>query len=124
MLANSFAARSKSPSDSDFAELALNEIVRINEEMREFGAKPQLSVRGRESNTGVVIQSLSENTFLFSLGSADNVKEGEVLQLYRKDGDTLLFIGSMKVTEVYPTISRGKTVYYERKPKAGDIVSF
>jgi hypothetical protein len=110
--------------DSDYTEDALGEIVRINEEMREFKARPQLSVRGRESNTGVVIQSLSENTFLFSLGSADNVKEGEVLQLYRKEGDTLLFIGSMKVTEVYPTISRGRTVYYDRKPKPGDIVSF
>jgi hypothetical protein len=110
--------------DTNYADDALNEIVRINEEMRGFKSRPQLSVKGRESNTGVVIQSLSENSFLFSLGSEDNVKEGEVLQLYRKEGDSLLFIGSMKVTDVYPTISRGRIVYYERKPKAGDLVTF
>jgi hypothetical protein len=110
--------------DSDHAEQALDEIVRINDEMREFQAKPQITMRGADTSTGVVIQSLSESSFLFSLGSEDNVKVGEVLQLYRKEGSSLVFIGSVKVTEVYPTISRGKTVYYERKPKAGDIVSF
>jgi hypothetical protein len=110
--------------DSDYAEQALDEIVRINNEMREFQAKPQITMRGGDTSAGVVIQSLSESSFLFSLGSEDNVKVGEVLQIYRKEGSLLVFIGSIKVTEVYPTISRGKTVYYERRPKAGDIVSF
>jgi hypothetical protein len=110
--------------DSDYADQALDEIVRINEEMREFQAKPQITMRGTQTNTGVVIQSLSENSFLFSLGSEDSVRVGEVLQVYRKEGSSLVFIGSIKVTEVYPTISRGRIVYYERKPKAGDIVSF
>ena len=109
---------------SDYADEALDEIVRVNEEMREFQGKPKITMRGSQANTGVIIQSLSENTFLFSLGSEDNVKAGEILQLYRKEGSSFVFIGSLKVTEVYPTISRGKTVYYDRQPKAGDIVSF
>ncbi len=110
--------------NSNYAEEALNEILSINEEMREFKASPSISLKGQESNTGVIIQALSENTFLFSLGREDNVKAGEVLQLYRREGDELVFIGSLKVQEVYPTISRGLIVYYERKPKTGDIVSF
>ena len=110
--------------DSIYADEALDEIVRINEEMKEFQGKPKITMRGSQANTGVIIQLLSENTFLFSLGSEDNIKAGEVLQLYRKEGSSLVFIGSLKVTEVYPTISRGKTVYYDRQPKAGDIVSF
>jgi hypothetical protein len=110
--------------DTDHAKHALDEIVRINEEMREFQAKPKITMRGSESGTGVVIQALSQNSLLFSLGSEDNVKSGEIMQLYRKEGSSLVFIGNLKVTEVFPTISRGTAVYYERKPQEGDIVSF
>ncbi|MBN2322457.1 MAG: hypothetical protein JXQ30_01885 [Spirochaetes bacterium] len=110
--------------DTDHAKHALDEVVRINDEMREFQAKPQITMRGPESGTGVVIQALTQNSLLFSLGSEDNVKSGEIMQLYRKEGSSLVFIGSLKVTEVYPTISRATAVYYERKPQEGDIVTF
>jgi len=51
------------------------------------------------------------------------VKRGDVLGVYRREGEKLTFIGNVMVSEAYPTISKGKVMYFEKKIKVGDIVS-
>lgn len=108
--------------ESDYVEEALDRIVSINEDMRNIKTGPSI-VMGRDSKTGVIIQIPTESTFLFNLGSQDGLSKGDVVGIYRRDGKSLSYIGSVKVYEVYPTISKGKVMYFETRFKVGDVVS-
>lgn len=108
---------------SSYVEKALSEIVRINESIRAQGTGSSIFMVGGESTSGVIVQMTSENTFIFNLGIQDGLKEGDNVKIYRREGDNLRFIGSMEVFEVYPTVSKGKLLYYEKKFKVGDIVA-
>jgi hypothetical protein len=108
---------------SGYVDDALKEITRISEVMRSVKSSPQVVFSGTDARTGVVIQISAENTFLFNLGSTDGLKLGDVMGIFRKEENTFTFIGSVKVSEVYPTVSKGKVIYYERPVKIGDLVS-
>jgi hypothetical protein len=108
---------------SSYVEKALSEIVRINESIREQGTGSSIFMVGGEATSGVIVQMTSENTFIFNLGIQDGLKEGDTVKIYRREGDNLRFIGSMQVFEVYPTVSKGRLLYYEKKFKVGDIVA-
>jgi hypothetical protein len=53
----------------------------------------------------------------------DGLREGDVMGIFRKEENTYRYIGSVKVFEVFPTVSRGKVIYYEQPFKIGDFVS-
>jgi len=108
---------------SDYSEAALSEIVRINEYMRSLKTSTPVVLQGEGVKIGVIIQQSSANTFLFNLGTNDGIEKGDVLGIYRREGEGMSFIGNVKVSEVYPTISKGKIMYYEKEIKVGDIVS-
>jgi tetratricopeptide (TPR) repeat protein len=110
--------------ESDYAEEALVEITRINKEMRGLKLAPPRSFKQGDTDSGVIIQALGGANILFNLGSDNNVKDGDVLQVYRKEDGEFVFIGSVKVLEVYPRLSKGKIVYSEEVLKVGDIVAF
>lgn len=109
---------------SKHSEQALSEIIRINEEMRGLKITPPRSFKEGESDSGVIIQVISGGTMLFNLGSDNNINQGDVLQVYRKEENEFTFIGTMKVYDVFPRLSRGKIVYSEKQFKIGDIVAF
>ncbi len=109
--------------ESDYTDVALSEIIRINKEIRSGTEKSAVVFTGEQAKTGVVIQLSSSSTLLFNLGTKDGVKRGDVLGVYRKEGEKLTFIGNVMVSEAYPTISKGKVMYFEKKIKIGDIVS-
>jgi tetratricopeptide (TPR) repeat protein len=108
---------------SEYVDEALTEIVKIGEIMRSMGASPQVVMTGEGAKTGVIIQIASENSFLFNLGKEDGLKKGDVLGIYRKEEETFVFIGSVKVSEVFPTVSKGRIMFFERPFKVGDVVS-
>ncbi len=108
---------------SEYVDDALTEIVKIGEIMRSMGSSPQVVMTGEGATTGVIIQIASENSFLFNLGKEDGLEKGDVLGIYRKEADTFIFIGSVKVSEVYPTVSKGRIMFFERPFKVGDVVS-
>jgi hypothetical protein len=108
---------------SDYVEEALGEIKRITEVMRSVQATPKVVFGGTDARTGVIIQSPAENIFLFNLGMQDGLDEGDVMGIFRKQEETFIYIGSLKVFAVYPTVSKGKVIYYEQPFKIGDIVS-
>ncbi len=109
--------------NSDYMDIALSEIIRINKEMRSGTEKSAVVFTGEQAQTGVIIQISSENSFLFNLGTRDGMKRGDVLGVYRREGEKLTFIGNVMVSEAYPTVSKGKIMYFEKKMKVGDIVS-
>jgi len=108
---------------SDYVDDALTQITRISEVMRSVKTTPQVVFGGTDARTGVIIQIPSDNTFLFNLGLQDGLKEGDVMGIFRKEEQTFIYIGSVKVFEVYPTVSKGKTIHYEKPIKIGDLVS-
>jgi hypothetical protein len=110
--------------ESDYAERALSEIMRINKEMRGVKASPPRSFKGGDTDSGVIIQALAGGNVLFNLGGDSNVKEGDVLQVFRKENDQFSFVGSIRAMEVYPRLTRGKVVYSEEVIKVGDIIAF
>jgi len=109
--------------ESDYTDVALSEIIRINKEIRSGTEKSAVVFAGEKAKTGVIIQLSSSSSFLFNLGTKDGVKRGDVLGVYRKEGEKLTFIGNVMVSEAYPTISKGKIMYFEKKIRVGDIVS-
>jgi hypothetical protein len=108
---------------SDYVDDALKEITRISEVMRSVQTTPQVVFSGTEGRSGVIIQIPAEDTFLFNLGLQDGLKNGDVMGIFRKENETFTFIGSVKVFEVYPTVSKGKVIYFEKPIKIGDLVS-
>lgn len=109
--------------DSDYVEDALAQIRGINSEMRGAKITPSFSRRKGEISTGVIVQVFPGNSLLLNLGSDDNVKKGDVLQVFRNEEDGVEFIGSLKIYEIYPKTSKGRVMYFEKKVKIGDIVS-
>jgi tetratricopeptide (TPR) repeat protein len=109
---------------SKHSEQALSEIIRINEEMRGLKITPPRSFKEGESDSGVIIQVISGGTMLFNLGSDNNINQGDVLQVYRKEENEFTFIGTLKVYDVFPRLSRGKIVYSDKQFKIGDVVAF
>ena len=110
--------------ESDYADEALAEIMRINKEMRGLKLTPPRSFKEGDTDSGVIIQALGGGSILFNLGSDNNVREGDTLQVYRKEDGEFTFVGSLKVLEVFPRLSKGKIVYSEDVLKIGDIVAF
>ncbi len=110
--------------ESDYADEALAEIMRINKEMRGLKLTPPRSFKEGATDSGVIIQALGGGSILFNLGSDNNVREGDTLQVYRKENGEFTFVGSVKVLEVFPRLSKGKIVYSELVLKIGDIVAF
>jgi tetratricopeptide (TPR) repeat protein len=108
---------------SDYVGEALKQITRISEVMRSVKATPQVVFGGTDARTGVIIQIPAENTFLFNLGLQDGLKQGDVMGVFRKEGENYIYVGSVKVFEVYPTVSRGRTVHIEKPIKVGDLIS-
>jgi outer membrane protein assembly factor BamD (BamD/ComL family) len=108
---------------SDYIDDALAEISSINEVMRSVKGTPQVVFGRTDTRTGVIIQNPAENTYLFNLGLQDGLEEGDVMGIFRKEEETLLYIGSLKVFEVFPTVSKAKVIYYEQPFKIGDLVS-
>lgn len=110
--------------DSIYVEEALSQMEQISEQLKKLGSTSSTAITGKEANTGVILQMLSEGSLLFSLGSEDGIKAGDTLQVYRREGKAFTVIASLKVYDVNPTISKGKILFYERYPNAGDLVSF
>jgi hypothetical protein len=108
---------------SDYIDDALSEITRISEVMRSVKSTPQVVFGGTETRTGIIIQNPAQDTYLFNLGLQDGLKEGDVMGIFRKEDDTYTYIGSVKVYQVFPTVSRAKVIYYEEPFKIGDFVS-
>ena len=108
---------------SDYVGDALKRITDISEVMRSVKTTPQVMFGGTDARTGVIIQIPAENTYLFNLGLQDGLKQGDVMGVFRKEGEIYSYIGSVKVFEVYPNVSRGKTVHIEKPIKIGDIIS-
>ena len=108
---------------SDYVDDALSEISRISDVMRSVKTTPQVVFGSTGARTGVIIQIPAENTYLFNLGMQDGLKEGDVMGIFRKEEETFTYIGSVKVYEVYPTVSKAKVIYYEQPFKIGDFVS-
>ena len=108
---------------SDYVDDALSEISRISDVMRSVKTTPQVVFGSTDARTGVIIQIPAENTYLFNLGMQDGLKEGDVMGIFRKEEETFTYIGSVKVYEVYPTVSKAKVIYYEQPFKIGDFVS-
>jgi hypothetical protein len=109
--------------DSDYAEKALAEIKSINSLMREVKVTTTLSLDSDDSITGIVVQVLPDNNVLINLGSEDDIKTGNELQVLRKGDLGVEIIGSLKIYSVSPKTSKGKLVYFEDDIKIGDIVS-
>ncbi|HEB30135.1 MAG TPA: hypothetical protein ENI15_04575 [Spirochaetes bacterium] len=111
--------------DSDQMGNALAEIVNINKQMKGLQTKPSFArSSGAADSTGVVVQVLPGNTVLFNLGSEEDIKKGDVLQIFRNEESGMEFIGSLQIYSVNPKTSKGRIVYYEKKVKIGDVVSF
>ncbi len=110
--------------DTKSSETALTEFVRINEEMRGMKVTPPRSFKAGETDSGVIIQALPGGTILFNLGSDQEVVVGDILQVYRNDNDKFTFIGSVKVFDVYPRLSKGKVAYSEKAFKIGDVIAY
>jgi tetratricopeptide (TPR) repeat protein len=111
--------------ESDYTDDALAQIMRINEEMRKLKFAPSFTLKTGEVKTGVLVQLLPENSILVSMGAEEGVKQGDVLQLFRKEAaGAASYIGSAKVLEVNPESSKCKIVYFDRALKVGDIVSY
>jgi hypothetical protein len=111
--------------ESDYTDDALAQIMRINEEMRKFKFSPSFTLKTGEVKTGVLVQLLPENSILISMGAEEGVKQGDVLQLFRKETTgTASYIGSAKVFEVNPKSSKCRIVYFDRALKVGDVVSY
>jgi hypothetical protein len=111
--------------ESDYTDDALAQIMRINEEMRKFKFSPSFTLKTGEVKTGVLVQLLPENSILISMGAEEGVKQGDILQLFRKETTGgAAYIGSVKVFEVNPKSSKCRIVYFERALKVGDIVSY
>jgi hypothetical protein len=108
---------------SDYIDDALSEITRISEVMRSVKSTPQVVFAGTEARTGVIIQNPARDTYLFNLGMQDGLKEGDVMGIFRKEDETYTYIGSVKVYQVFPTVSKAKVIYYEKPFKIGDFVS-
>jgi hypothetical protein len=106
------------------SETALSEIIRINEEMRGMKATPPRYFKTGETDSGVIIQALPGGTILFNLGSDQEVAVGDTLQVYRNEHDQFTFIGSVKVFDVYPRLSKGKVAYSEKAFKIGDVIAY
>ena len=106
------------------SETALSEIIRINEEMRGMKVTPPRYFKAGAVDSGVIIQALPGGTILFNLGSDQEVAVGDVLQVYRNENDQFTFIGSVKVFDVYPRLSKGKVAYSEKAFKIGDVISY
>ena len=110
--------------DSVYAGKALEEIWNINNQMREVKVTTTVSLGGEGSVTGVVVQVLPGNNVLINLGSVDEVKIGDELQVLRKGESGVEIIGSLKIYSAGPKTAKGKIVYYEEDIKIGDIVIF
>ena len=110
--------------DSVYAGKALEEIRNINNQMREVKVTTTVSLGGEGSVTGVVVQVLPGNNVLINLGSVDEVKIGDELQVLRKGESGVEIIGSLKIYSAGPKTAKGKIVYYEEDIKIGDIVIF
>lgn len=108
---------------SDYVDDALSEISSISEVMRSVKTTPQVVFGGTNVRTGVIIQIPAENTYLFNLGMQDGLKKGDVMGIFRKEEETYTYIGSVKVYEVFPTVSKAKVIFYEQPFKIGDLVS-
>jgi len=109
--------------DSDYVEEALAQIRDINSEMRGVKITPSFSRKKGEISTGVIVQVFPGNSLLLNLGSDDDVKKGDVLQVFRTEEDGVEFIGSLKIYEIHPKTSKGRIMYFEKQVKIGDIVS-
>lgn len=109
--------------DSDYIEEALAQIRDINSEMRGVKITPSFSRKKGEISTGVIVQVFPGNSLLLNLGSDDDVKKGDVLQVFRTEEDGVEFIGSLKIYEIHPKTSKGRIMYFEKQVKIGDIVS-
>jgi hypothetical protein len=107
---------------SDYVDGAIAEIVRLNRKLR-TGAAGSLIVTADQSKVGVVIKLSADGSLLFNLGYRDGLEEGEVLGIYRREGEELGFIGNIRVTEVMPTISRAAVLFSDRELRVGDVVS-
>ena len=108
---------------SEYIDDALSEITRISEVMRSVKSTPQVVFGGTDTRTGVIIQNPAQDTYLFNLGIQDGLKEGDVMGIFRKEDETYTYIGSVKVYQVFPTVSKAKVIYYEEPFKIGDFVS-
>ncbi len=109
---------------SKHSDQALSEIIRINEEMRGVKITPPRFFKEGESDSGVIIQVTPGGIMLFNLGSDNNINQGDILQVYRKENNEFTFVGTLKVYDVFPRLSRGKVVYSEKQFKIGDVVAF
>ncbi|MFW6180676.1 MAG: hypothetical protein ACOC8N_02920 [Spirochaetota bacterium] len=107
---------------SDYVDGAVSEIIRLNRTLREDAAG-SLIVTADQSRVGVIIRLSADGSLLFNLGSRDGLQEGEVLGIYRREGEELGFIGNLRVTEVFPTISRAAVLFSDRELRIGDVVS-
>ncbi len=110
--------------ESRYAEMALKMIDRINKKIKSMKVTGKVNLLGKTENTGVVVQLVSKTILLVSLGSEDGLTEGSVLQVVRKSGNDVIFVGNIKLVEVFPNMSRGKLLLYEKTPKVGDLVVF
>jgi tetratricopeptide (TPR) repeat protein len=110
--------------DSVYAEKALEEIRNINFQMRDVKVTTTVSLDGEGSIIGVVVQVLPGNNVLINLGSVDDIKIGDELQVLRKEVSGFELIGSLKIYSASPKTSKGKIVYSEQDIKIGDIVTF
>jgi len=106
---------------SDYVDEAISEIMLINEQMRGLKFKPT-KFREGEISTGVILQ-VQASSVLLSMGSEHGIKQGDVLQVYRREGENYTFVCTIEVSEIFPVTSRGKVVYFEKNVQVGDIVS-
>ena len=121
---NSYKNIVRNYKDSEQVPEALTEIMRISEEMRGIRTTPPPSFKEGGIESGVIVQSLPGNILLFNLGSDNNINEGDILQVYRSEDGDFAFIGTIKVFEVFPRLSKGKIVYSEEQFRIGDTVAF
>jgi tetratricopeptide (TPR) repeat protein len=108
--------------ESDYTNEAVSQIVKINRDLRSANSG-SLIVTSDVSKVGVIIKLSPDDSFLFNLGTRDGVKEGQVLGIYRKEDGEMGFIGNVKITDVYPTISKGMIMFSDQDLRVGDIIS-
>lgn len=110
--------------DSEYADVALERLRKINDEIKNVKVSKNINLIGKSENSGVVIQRITDTLLLVSLGSNNGIKKGDVLQVVRKSGKEVIFVGNLKVVEVFSNTSKGRLMYYEKIPLIGDLVVF
>ncbi len=110
--------------ESKYTDMAVKMMDRINSELKSMKVTGKVNLIGKSENSGVVIQILSKSILLVSLGSEDGLSEGDTLQIVRKSGKDVVFVGNVKLIDVFPTTSKGRLLLYENQPEVGDLVIY